>query len=76
LAGSFTDPTNGVIATAEAGLNQQITDLQASETALQTQLTDQQTNLQNEFNSMETAMATAQRQSTQLTSMVNGLPSW
>jgi flagellar hook-associated protein 2 len=76
LAGSFTDPTNGVIATAEAGMNQQITDLQASETALQTQLTDQQTNLQNEFNSMETAMATAQRQSTQLTSMVNGLPSW
>ena len=76
LATTFTDPTNGVIAAANAGLTKQITDIQASIANLQTQLNDQQTQLQNQFTTMETAMASAQQQSAQLTSMVNGLPSW
>ncbi len=72
LASTLTDSANGVLTAASNGLTAQITELNKKITQLNTDLTNQTSTLQTEFSNMESAIAAAQQQSTQLNSILKG----
>jgi flagellar hook-associated protein 2 len=70
LLKGFTDPTSGLIATATNGLQTQYTDLSTEITQLQATMTSDTTNLQNEFNAMETAIGQIQQEGKDLNALL------
>ena len=66
---TFADSSNGMLQSAESGINTQVTDLGTQITALNTDLSNQTTQLQTEFANMEAAIETAKQQSSQISSL-------
>ena len=66
-----TTGSNGMLATKEASFTKQSTDIAASITALQQRISQNETNLQNEFVAMENAISTINTQKQYLTAFFN-----
>ncbi len=69
LSGTFTDATSGLLTTSQNALQAQSDSLQANIDNLNIRLTDYQNDLRTKFAAMETAIANAHTQSTQLSRM-------
>lgn len=67
---SFTDPTNGLITSAENTITTQVNDYGTQITQLQTAMSADQAQLQAQFANMETALAQLQAQQKQLSSVL------
>jgi flagellar hook-associated protein 2 len=71
LLAGMTNPTNGLIATATNGLQTEYTSLATDITHLQATMTADTTNLQNEFNNMETAIGQLQAEGKDLDALLS-----
>jgi flagellar hook-associated protein 2 len=76
ILSSILDPTNGEIASAETGLNSQITDNEKQIEKVQTEVASQTTYLQQLFSDMETRVSQLNSQGQAFAAQAQGLMSW
>ncbi|HEX8962907.1 MAG TPA: flagellar filament capping protein FliD [Rhodocyclaceae bacterium] len=70
---SIMDDQNGILTTSTDGINNQITDVQSQETALQTRLTQVQANYQAQFSAMDSFVSSWNATSSYLTQQLAAL---